>query len=83
MTKTIEKSTEKRLHLPYLDGLRGLASLYVVLVHVEPGIGDQLPESWSLFVRAMKYGAFSVISFVVLSGYVLMLPAIRKFDQLY
>ncbi|MBO1055298.1 MAG: acyltransferase [Dolichospermum sp. JUN01] len=78
MTKTIEKSTEKRLHLPYLDGLRGLASLYVVLVHVEPGIGDQLPESWSLFVRAMKYGAFSVISFVVLSGYVLMLPVARS-----
>ncbi|MTJ11895.1 acyltransferase [Anabaena sp. UHCC 0187] len=78
MTIMIEKSTEKRLHLPYLDGLRGLASLYVVLVHVEPGIGDQLPESWSLFVRAMKYGAFSVISFVVLSGYVLMLPVARS-----
>jgi peptidoglycan/LPS O-acetylase OafA/YrhL len=78
MTTTLEKATEKRLHLPYLDGLRGLASLYVVLVHVEPGIEDQLPESWLLFVRAMKYGAFSVISFIVLSGYVLMLPVVRS-----
>ncbi|MFN6514669.1 MAG: acyltransferase family protein [Nostoc sp. CreGUA01] len=78
MTKITEKSSEKRLHLPYLDGLRGLASLYVVLVHVEPGIGDQLPIHWFLFVRAMKYGAFSVISFIVLSGYVLMLPVARS-----
>jgi peptidoglycan/LPS O-acetylase OafA/YrhL len=78
MSKSTEQSTGKRLHLPYLDGLRGLASLYVVLVHVEPSIGDQLPVSWSLFVRAMKYGAFSVISFIVLSGYVLMLPVARS-----
>ncbi len=78
MTKITEKPTEKRLHLPYLDGLRGLASLYVVLVHVEPGIGEQLPIHWFFFVRAMKYGAFSVISFIVLSGYVLMLPVARS-----
>jgi peptidoglycan/LPS O-acetylase OafA/YrhL len=78
MTKIIEKPTGKRLHLPYLDGLRGLASLYVVLVHVEPGIGEQLPIHWFFFARAMKYGAFSVISFIVLSGYVLMLPVARS-----
>jgi peptidoglycan/LPS O-acetylase OafA/YrhL len=78
MTKITGNSTQKRLHLPYLDGLRGLASLYVVLVHVEPGIEDQLPTHWFVFVRAMKYGAFSVISFIVLSGYVLMLPVARS-----
>ncbi|MGM3304987.1 acyltransferase family protein [Anabaena sp. WFMT] len=78
MTIITEKSTEKRVHLPYLDGLRGLASLYVVLVHVEPGIGDQLPLHWFFFARVMKYGAFSVISFIVLSGYVLMLPVARS-----
>ncbi|MFN6571855.1 acyltransferase [Dendronalium sp. ChiSLP03b] len=78
MTKVTEKFSEKRIHLHYLDGLRGLASLYVVLVHVEPAIGDQLPMHWSFFVRTMKYGAFSVISFIVLSGYVLMLPVVRS-----
>ncbi|MEH1921132.1 acyltransferase family protein [Nostoc sp.] len=78
MTKAIEKSTDKRLHLPYLDGLRGLASLYVVLVHIEPSFGEQLPRLWSLFARTMKYGAFSVVTFIVLSGYVLMLPVARS-----
>ncbi|MEH1807923.1 acyltransferase family protein [Nostoc sp.] len=78
MTKITSTFTDKRLHLPYLDGLRGLASLYVVLVHVEPGIGEQLPMHWLFFVRAMKYGAFSVVSFIVLSGYVLMLPVARS-----
>ncbi|AFY42557.1 acyltransferase [Nostoc sp. PCC 7107] len=80
MTKITENSTQKRLHLPYLDGLRGLASLYVVLVHVEPAITEQLPFHWFIFVRVMKYGAFSVISFIVLSGYVLMLPVVRSQD---
>ncbi len=78
MTKITEKATEKRVHLPYLDGLRGLASLYVVLVHVEPSMSDQLPLLWTLFFRTMKYGAFSVISFIVLSGYVLMMPVARS-----
>lgn len=78
MTKITEKSTEKRLHLPYLDGLRGLASLYVVFVHIEPSIGGQLPTLWSLFGRTMKYGSFSVVTFIVLSGYVLMLPVARS-----
>ena len=80
MTKITDNSGQKRLHLPYLDGLRGLASLYVVLVHVEPSMGEQLPLHWFFFVRMMKYGAFSVISFIVLSGYVLMLPVARSKD---
>jgi peptidoglycan/LPS O-acetylase OafA/YrhL len=78
MTKIIEESTKKRLHLPYLDGLRGLASLYIVLVHIEPSIEGQLPILWLLFGETMKYGAFSVVIFIVLSGYVLMLPVARS-----
>ncbi|MBD2664720.1 acyltransferase family protein [Richelia sinica] len=78
MTQVIEKNNQKRLHLPYLDGLRGLAALYVVLVHVEPSMGGELPLHWLLLVRIMQYGAFSVVSFIVLSGYVLMLPVARS-----
>ncbi|KAF3891082.1 MULTISPECIES: acyltransferase family protein [Nostocales] len=78
MPQLLDKLNEKRLRFDYLDGLRGLASLYVVLVHIEPSIGGQLPLFWLFLGRAMKYGAFSVVIFIALSGYVLMLPVARS-----
>lgn len=77
MNQTIEKSSTNKLRLHYLDGLRGLAALYVVLVHIEPDIGV-LPLFWSLFDKGVRYGAFAVVIFIVLSGYVLMLPVSRS-----
>ncbi|RUT01206.1 hypothetical protein DSM106972_067570 [Dulcicalothrix desertica PCC 7102] len=76
MNKPIEKSSRLRLH--YLDGLRGLAALYVVLVHIEPKLGATLPLFWSLFGKTLKYGGFAVAIFIALSGYVLMLPVSRS-----
>ncbi|MBO3458408.1 acyltransferase [Aetokthonos hydrillicola Thurmond2011] len=76
MNQSIEKSSRLRLH--YLDGLRGLAALYVVLVHIEPEIGATLPLFWSLFGKTLRYGGFAVAIFIALSGYVLMLPVSRS-----
>ncbi|OKH54196.1 acyltransferase [Calothrix sp. HK-06] len=76
MNKTVEKT--KKLHLSYLDGLRGLTALYIVLVHVEPNIEASLPLFWSAFVKLLRYGGFAVVIFVVMSGYVLMLPVSRS-----
>ncbi len=78
MTQLSEKSSEKKLHLRYLDGLRGIAALYVVLVHVEPSVGEQLPALLELFTKTLKYGRVSVVIFIALSGYVLMLPIVRS-----
>ncbi|MBF2063649.1 MAG: acyltransferase [Calothrix sp. C42_A2020_038] len=78
MDKVIEKSSSNRLLLHYLDGLRGITALYVVLVHVEADTGQQLSSFWSMFTRAFKYGGFAVGIFVALSGYVLMLPVSRS-----
>ncbi|MCV3216575.1 acyltransferase [Plectonema radiosum NIES-515] len=78
MNQLIERPISQRLHLHYLDGLRGIASLYVVFVHVEPSRGENLPRLWSLFENLLRYGAFSVVIFIVLSGYVLMLPVVRS-----
>lgn len=78
MSQLIEKPINQRLHLHYLDGLRGIASLYVVFVHVEPSRGENLPILWLLFEKILRYGAFSVVIFIVLSGYVLMLPVARS-----
>ncbi|ARV59959.1 acyltransferase [Nostocales cyanobacterium HT-58-2] len=71
-------STPQRVHLHYLDGLRGIAALYVVAVHIEPATEQQLPTFWLFFEQTLRYGAFSVVIFIVLSGYVLMLPVVRS-----
>jgi peptidoglycan/LPS O-acetylase OafA/YrhL len=90
---------QPRLRLGYLDGLRGLAALYVVIFHVSQlchgyagvapdkfyAVGDWKPGASAAvrsLVRAshfvvLGYGRFAVDVFIVLSGYVLMLPVVR------
>jgi len=67
-----------RLRLDFLDGLRGLAALYVALFHV---VGAQRLAQTALPLRLatgwMHYGYYAVDVFIVLSGYCLMLPVAR------
>jgi peptidoglycan/LPS O-acetylase OafA/YrhL len=80
MSQAENKVSPKRIHLHYLDGLRGLTALYIVLVHTEARIGTELPLFWLWFEKILRYGAFAVVIFIVLSGYVLMLPVSRSPD---
>jgi peptidoglycan/LPS O-acetylase OafA/YrhL len=69
-----------------LDGIRGLAALFVVLNHVYlrawPGFpADRAP----LWAGGFIYGRFAVIVFIALSGFSLALPPARsgwRFDSL-
>jgi peptidoglycan/LPS O-acetylase OafA/YrhL len=70
---------EVRAHLAYLDGLRALAAGYVVLFHALPGFSaPYLNGPWRVLKRAFAYGHEAVAIFIVLSGYCLMLPVVRK-----
>lgn len=68
--------------LAYLDGVRGLAALYIVFGHAIFSASHMLRErfpTWlSLFTRPFEYGHFAVVVFIVLSGYVLMLPVAKS-----
>ncbi|MBA3921944.1 MAG: acyltransferase [Nostocaceae cyanobacterium] len=75
---TVEKPSNQRLHLAYLDGIRGLASLYVVLVHCWDSKLVLQPLWMSLVTKFLRYGIFAVVIFIVLSGYCLMLPIVRS-----
>ncbi|WP_035140231.1 acyltransferase family protein [Fischerella sp. PCC 9605] len=75
MTEIIKN---KKLHLHYLDGLRGLAAIYILFVHIEPSIGETLPFWLKIFQLMMRYGRISVVVFILLSGYGLMLSVIRS-----
>ena len=75
------------LRLEYLDGLRAVASLYVVLFHAGVGfVGFGSTSGLSRLARIVRlplvYGHDAVAVFIVLSGYCLMLPVARAEGQL-
>ncbi len=70
----------ERLRLHYLDGLRGLAAFYVVLHHAfleVAAVKNWLPPRWVENTRWAWNGQIAVQTFIVLSGYCLMIPVAR------
>jgi peptidoglycan/LPS O-acetylase OafA/YrhL len=64
--------------LDHLDGLRGVAALYVVLFHAGICFVEQPLPAWARAAsRLLAFGHEAVAVFIVLSGYCLMLPAAR------
>ena len=78
----------KTPRMKFLDGLRGLAALYVVLFHFTAsryfvdasGARLVLPLALRVLTGWMQYGHYAVAVFIVLSGYSLMLPVARAND---
>jgi peptidoglycan/LPS O-acetylase OafA/YrhL len=74
---------ETKNRFVYLDGLRGLAALYVVLHHayfeINPNYGTAgLSKEVLMLAKPLVFGRFSVDIFIVLSGFCLMLPVLRS-----
>lgn len=60
-------------HYRFLDGIRGLAALYVVLNHVWARFVTRA-EGLPAWFHLLKFGHVAVAIFIVLSGFCLMLP---------
>ncbi len=71
-----------RIRLGFLDGIRGLAALYVLVFHATKVKVERDDLSVSLpmeiFRTIFGYGHFAVAVFIVLSGFSLMLPIARS-----
>lgn len=71
--------------LDYLEGLRGVAALYVVFHHIyleliqRTGSGT-VPNLYAKLFKIFDYGHYSVDIFIVLSGYCLMIPVAKSKD---
>ena len=73
-------------HLLYVDSLRALAAIYVVIhhavLHYYPSIKDlsayPLTRTQSILFLFLKHGYYAVDLFIVLSGFSLMLSVIRN-----
>ena len=65
--------------LAYLDGVRGLAAVYVVLHHAALNVPAHPAASLAvrLVDKATGLGHYAVDVFIVLSGYCLMLPIVN------
>ncbi|MFE0511299.1 acyltransferase family protein [Streptomyces sp. NPDC058964] len=70
---------DSRSQVQGLDGLRGLAALYVVLFHcwllAFPGFPENSGPSW---LGWLMYGRLAVVFFLVLSGFSLAISAARN-----
>ncbi len=71
-----------RLHLDFLDGLRALAALTVIVDHAYSIVwyeaaGAATGGSAYWLGYSQMIGHFAVTTFIVLSGYCLMLPVVR------
>jgi peptidoglycan/LPS O-acetylase OafA/YrhL len=71
-------SGEAALRLSFLDGIRALAALYVVLSHQVLDVHESLGRALRVATFPFQYGHYAVDVFIVLSGYCLMLPVARS-----
>ncbi|MCC9136546.1 acyltransferase family protein [Pontibacter silvestris] len=80
LVQDLSKTQLGSLHLDYLDGLRALAALYVVLCHASLHVDvDQSSFSLAgLLYKLVHKGHYSVDFFIVISGFCLMLPVVRR-----
>ena len=70
-------------HLAYLDGLRGLAALFVVVHHAYITVWPEKQHPAGILkalLAPLGFGHYAVVAFIVLSGYCLMLPVLRAGD---
>ena len=73
-----------QLRLPFLDGLRALAALWVVLGHCHLfAYGWNSHQSiWTKVINTLLYLHLGVVVFLVLSGFCLALPVLRNKNRL-
>lgn len=75
-----QQTKAKPFFFPFLNGIRGIFSLYVVFHHlIADGIPTLLATPGYLFF--LRFGHEAVVFFIVLSGFVLTLPLVNLAEK--
>jgi peptidoglycan/LPS O-acetylase OafA/YrhL len=79
-TALTEKNNFETGHLNYLNGLRAVAALYVLLHHaiLQVNISSSSSGIVNWLHAIFEHGRFAVDLFIVISGFCLMLPVIQN-----
>jgi len=88
MRRSPKSANTPASRLPFLEGLRGIAALYVVLGHIcflaDPakllGRAEKAPQWLQDLMRPFQFGHLAVASFIVLSGFCLELALFARGD---
>jgi peptidoglycan/LPS O-acetylase OafA/YrhL len=79
------RQPSERTYFPHVEGLRGVAALYVFLFHIwQAGVahaGATLGLLLPLTLPWLQFGHFAVSIFIVISGYCLGLPVAMRSDR--
>lgn len=69
-----------RFDFRFIDGMRGLAALCVVFLHASlfTGLDGDVASVFPFLAKALFLGNYAVAVFIVLSGFVLMLPIAKS-----
>jgi peptidoglycan/LPS O-acetylase OafA/YrhL len=72
-------------HIAYMDGFRGLAAWSILFAHTTGELlsrpdASRLPKFFHIFSHLDNFAHYIVAIFIVLSGYVLMLPVAKSAD---
>lgn len=75
--------TKYRDRLAYIDSLRALTAIYVVMGHISGEIWPGLynihpPSNMAVVLQCMMFGHYAVALFIIISGFCLMLPVLRN-----
>lgn len=87
-TPLSETSPAASRYLPFIEGMRGVAALYVVLGHIaslaDPasvtGGASKAPPWLTSFVSVFAFGHLAVAAFIVISGFCLWLALFQRDD---
>lgn len=74
---TSERAESPAVRLAFLDGMRAVAAVYVVVFHAMSMLEQDSTGFVKLLRVAFQFGHEAVAIFIVLSGYCLMLPVAR------